>query len=117
VTVNTTNSGKDFDLELGATIKGNIIDENTNVALFFFTLNIYSIDDPSEPIFSDNVFVTNFITGEYSINFGEVGKFKISAEYPGYETEFYNNQTEWDQDYSVNQDCDIPPIFNIDVRS
>jgi len=29
----------------------------------------------------------------------------------------YVDQTEWDQDYSVNQDCDIPPIFDIDVRS
>jgi len=114
VSANATNSGKDFNLDLGATIKGKIIDQNTNIALSFFTLNIFSVDNPNDPVFSDNVFVTDFITGDYSINFGEVGQFKISAEYPGYELEFYNNQSGWDQATIVEISSPTEIIENID---
>ena len=102
-----------FDLDSGAVISGKVFDETTGSPLVFFVINVYDMENSSEPLYTDYLF-PNIITGEYSFNFGKTGYFKISAEFSGYKTEFYHEQPDWNSADPVYIASPTDTIRNID---
>jgi len=96
VAANQTVSGINFDLQHGAVITGTVFTQNGAVPFGWnmIHLKIYSANSPENPIEVD-AFTTD--QGVYMANVPATGSFKIYAESWGYEGEFYNHKSSWDQ--------------------
>ncbi|GBD93540.1 hypothetical protein BMS3Abin05_01123 [bacterium BMS3Abin05] len=100
-----TVTGIDFDLQAGAVITGNVFKKDglTPIAWNLVQVKIFRADQKKE-ITKANVFTDD--QGAYSVNVPGTGSFKIYAESWGYEGEFYNQKSSWN-------DADVVTISSL----
>ncbi len=94
VTDGSTTANIDFDLQRGATISGNIYEQDgvTPIAAAAATFSITYSTSPIE-LFSRFAFTDG--TGAYSFNIPAMGDFKIGVQIFGYQPKYYNNKDSW----------------------
>ena len=96
VAANQTVTGINFDLQHGAVITGTVFTQNgtAQFAWNMVHLKIYSAASQEDPIEVD-AFTSD--QGVYMANVPATGSFKIYANSWGYEGEFYNHKSSWDE--------------------
>ncbi len=106
VTDGGTTAGIDFDLQSGAVISGTVFQENgaTPMAYGFVTISVYSAVQ-NDKIAEVDAFTDQ--SGAYSVTVGSIGQFKIEASSYGYQSQFYNNKTSW-------QEADVVTIASVE---
>ncbi|MFQ5825412.1 MAG: FlgD immunoglobulin-like domain containing protein, partial [bacterium] len=89
-----TKAGVNFDLLRGAIITGKIYNADATLPIgnSFVNFEISTAANP-EVIFTPSIFTGT--DGGYEINIPATGNFKIKAEVPGFEGEYYNNKPDW----------------------
>ncbi len=91
---NSAVTGIDIDLRVGATISGNVFmgDGITPLSFRQVTLDLFDADSPGPP---HSVFPVTDADGAYEINVPRTGTLKIRASSFGFQSEFYNEKSDF----------------------